>query len=119
MTGFTESQKRTVRERDQVCVPHRGAEFLCSGELVLHHRKNRGMGGSKFANTLSNALLVCSKWNVDAESDSAVANEARARGWKLSSFQNPLLCPVFYPGEGLFLLDDAGGRTPFVDDVPF
>ena len=47
------------------------------------------MGGSKVADNLQNVILVCAEYNGLMESDSAVANEARDLGHKLSKFLSP------------------------------
>jgi hypothetical protein len=72
-----------LRARDPHCV-HCGA----TDDLIPHHRINRGMGGSKslLLNSLSNLLLVCSFYNGEMESTSAVANAARGWGHKLPSW---------------------------------
>lgn len=125
-TGFTATQKRDIFARDQVCVPHQGSEFECSGDLVAHHRVNRGMGGSKKANRVSNGLAVCSAWNYAVEQDARLAAVARFNGWKLKSYDDPASEAVYYPADdNWYLLDDDGNRTlttpneEIFEDVPF
>lgn len=77
--------------RDTHC-PHCG---IGVPYLVPHHRKNRGMGGSKLLDTPSNILLVCALLNGAMEQQSAVAEDARRFGWKLESWQDPLVVPVY------------------------
>lgn len=116
--GFSSKQKMLIFERDDwECVPHAGG---CGGDLVAHHRANRGMGGCGSADRVSNGLTVCSGWNFLVEADARVAEVARSRGWKISKALPPDKIPVFYPeSDELFLLDDEGGREVFTDDVPF
>ncbi|HMA78398.1 MAG TPA: hypothetical protein VKP88_04700 [Candidatus Paceibacterota bacterium] len=71
-----------LRERDGHCW-HCGA----TGGLVPHHRRNRGMGGSKLLDRLDNLMMVCSFYNGAMESDSTVAAKAREHGHKLSQWQ--------------------------------
>lgn len=117
MGGFTQSQKKKIMERDgYLCVPHAGT---CGGGLVVHHRANRGMGGRKSADTLSNGLTVCSDWNARVEADSALAEQARGYGWKIPTSWPPEHASIYYPVLGRnFYLDDDGGMRG-TEDVPF
>ena len=81
---------KTLQERDQHCW-HCGAE----GEmLVPHHRRGRGIGGSKLLDTPENLMMICGQWNGDLESD--LVSMRRGRGWghKLS-FGDSFDMPVF------------------------
>jgi hypothetical protein len=95
-TGFTNADKLIILERDGMCVPHAGS---CGGDLVIHHRAGRGMGGSRKANTLANGLTVCNQWNVAAESDADLAERARVNGWKVArnGRARPEDVPVWVP----------------------
>ena len=77
--------------RDTHC-PHCGVGVPY---LVPHHRKNRGMGGSKVLDTPSNILLVCALLNGAMEQQSEVAEDAKRFGWKLESWQDPLVIPIY------------------------
>jgi hypothetical protein len=77
--------------RDTHC-PHCGVGVPY---LVPHHRKNRGMGGSKLLDTPSNILLVCALLNGAMEQQSEVAEDAKRYGWKLESWQDPLVIPIY------------------------
>lgn len=90
--------------RDRHC-PHCG---IGSPYLIPHHRKNRGMGGSKLLDRASNILSVCSGINGLMESDPEIANLARTYGWKLRTYESPLEVPIYdsYEGEWYRLGDD-------------
>ena len=89
---MTPKQLKKFELRDLHC-PHCGAE---PPYLVPHHRKNRGMGGSKgSANDPSNILSVCAELNGLMESDSKIANQARENGWKLYQHEDPTVVPVY------------------------
>jgi len=89
---MTPAQFKKYLLRDRYC-PHCGIE---APYLVPHHRKNRGMGGSKgSANDPSNILSVCAELNGLMESDSKVAEQAREYGWKLYQHQDPLIVPIY------------------------
>jgi hypothetical protein len=77
--------------RDTHC-PHCG---IGVPYLVPHHRKNRGMGGSRVLDTPSNILLVCALLNGAMEQQSEVAEDAKRYGWKLESWQDPAVVPVY------------------------
>ena len=70
-----------LRKRDDHCWDCGATE-----NLTIHHRANRGMGGSKIADNLQNVILVCAEYNGLMESDPATANRARDLGHKLSKF---------------------------------
>ena len=83
--------------------------------LEVHHRRRKGMGGSKLLDHPANLLTLCGwgnhtgdhgwahTWRVQAEAEGLVVPEgADITGW-----------PVRYSlahGGGLWLLDDAGDR---------
>jgi hypothetical protein len=74
--------RRKLEERDPYCW-HCGD----TDDLVIHHRKNRGMGGSKLIDVYENLMRVCAEYNTRIESDSQAADQAREYGHKLASWQ--------------------------------
>lgn len=117
---------RTVRklvfERDNNRCVSCGAEQ----GLSIQHRINRQMGGSNRRDSVSSLITMCLIENQLLEADSRKARIARFNGWKLRTYEDPLVAPVWYaPEGGWFMLDDKGGRVPaerpvaVVDDVPF
>ena len=99
---------RKYLDRDWYCW-HCGRE---DGTLIPQHRLNRGSGGSKVRDVPSNIIVFCAEANSRAESDSRFAAECRVNGWKLSSWQNPLLTPVYdVMTRKWYFLDDEFGRT--------
>lgn len=79
--------------------------------LVPQHRQNRGMGGSKLRNLPSNIIVFCSTMNNAIEADARLAADAVAYGWKVQSFDDPAMTPVYdRTAQGWFLLDDYYGR---------
>ena len=83
-----------LRARDSHCW-HCGA----TDDLIPHHRKNRGMGGSKLLDGLDNLMLVCAFYNGEMETTSQTATEARGWGHKLATWEatnKPVFdCPTF------------------------
>lgn len=83
--------------------------------IAPNHRVNRGMGGSKMRHTPSNIVVLCSRMNGLIEHASDAAATAKAYGWKLASWQNPLTEPVFDAVTGSwYLLDDSYNRREIV-----
>lgn len=104
-TGFTAAQMRALRERDGNVCAWTGQE---SDRLVPQHRSNRGMGGSRAKNRLSNAVLLDSLINGSIESDPAMQAEAKRRGIKVSGFADPAQVPILHAVHGWCRLDDDG-----------
>lgn len=81
--------------------------------LVPHHRRNRGMGGSKSRDVPSNIVVVCAMLNFLMENDVATAKWARRMGWKLSGSGDPSLMPLYdaQSAEWVLLDDDFNRRA--------
>lgn len=80
--------------------------------VAPNHRANRGMGGSKTRDVPSNIIVLCSVYNGLIESNAAAAREAKFRGWKLESWQDPTTEPVFDTQKNEWvLLDNVWNRT--------
>lgn len=104
---MTPKQFEKFLKRDGHCW-HCGADE----GLVPHHRKNRGMGGSKVRDVPSNIIVMCAEFNQRMESDSWAAQEAREKGWKLESWQDPYKEPCVDDTDGFeWYLDDTFGRS--------
>lgn len=71
----------------------------------IHHRKPRGMGGtrSKAINLPCNLVLLCSDCHRWVESN---RSEARESGWLVRQFEAPETVPLTDIYGYLFLLDD-------------
>jgi len=84
---------------------------MCGGggdDLVPHHRANRGMGGRRSLDRLSNLVWLHSGENGLVESDPEMAALARAKGIKISSHDEPSHVPIVHAVHGRVLLDDDG-----------
>jgi len=105
---------KQVQERDQYCW-HCGRE----DDLVPHHRKNRGMGGSKLLDTVENLMMVCGQYNGDMESNATVAAQARGWGHKVpvwDTTDHPVFdCSAFR----WWVLLPNGWKVMMQDHVPF
>ncbi len=112
MTSTPAAVVRAVTVRDgKVCA-------MCGGTgdtLVPHHRANRGMGGSKLLDRVSNVVWLCSVENGLIESDAAWAAEARARGVKISRHSTPSREPILHAGFGGWVLLSDDGAAVAVD----
>lgn len=81
---------------------------LDDGTLVPHHRANRGMGGRRSLDRLSNLVWLCSLDNGLVEDDADHARLARTRGLKISSHDEPSHAPIVHAVHGRCLLADDG-----------
>jgi hypothetical protein len=80
-----------IMARDGFCY-HCGT----NDDLIIHHRKNRGMGGSKLLDTPSNLITICAIFNSLMESDADSAAWAKQCGLKLASWQDSEKVPVYH-----------------------
>jgi len=96
---------KQVRARDPHCY-HCGA----TEDLVPHHRKNRGMGGSKLLDTADNLMMVCGLYNGAMESDHHWQTVARQWGHKIAVWET-LERPVFDVAGGWWFLLPDGNRV--------
>jgi hypothetical protein len=112
---MTPKEFKKLLARDVGCL-HCG---LDDDTLVPQHRVNRQMGGAgKGSNRHlpSNLIVLCHNFNSLIESDAEAAREARARGWKLQSWQNPSVEPVWSQVKSEWLrLDDKFGFVALLD----
>jgi hypothetical protein len=105
VTGFTAEQTRAILNRD-------GDKCAMCGRRArtANHRANRGAGGFRAANVLSNGCALCHLCNGLIESDGPLAEIARARGVKISKWDDPRAVPYRSPLYDCdVLLDDLGG----------
>lgn len=107
MTGFPKPVRDIITARANNMCERCGLPALV---LQQHHRRPRGAGGSKAADTnvASNALAVhpgCHKVIEEHRADSLKF------GWLVRQGQHPADIPVLRCGEWV-LLDDYGYTTP-------
>lgn len=100
---FSETTKLLVLERAK------GKCELCglpASNFQLHHRRPRGMGGSKKKETgdAANALLVHSKCHAWIESNRKQAMEF---GYLVSQYANPKDVPLLRSQEWVLLSEDG------------
>lgn len=83
-----------------------------ASDCEIHHRRPRGMGGSRRedTNTTSCGVLLCASCHRHVESYRAKAFDD---GWLVRQSQSPKDIPVYRRGEWVLLLDD--GYMHFVE----
>lgn len=91
-TGITDAVRQVVKTRAG-CRCERCNRDLAGGGGEVHHRRPRGMGGSRRQDTnqSGNLVLLCSGCHREAESKRAAARRA---GWLVASRGNPMATPV-------------------------
>lgn len=109
-TGFPNHVRQLIRQRSNDMCERCGQKY----GTEVHHRRPRGMGGTKQADTnvASNALHLCGLCHkiVEQSRDQAINN-----GWLVKQNHNPIDIPVLYRGAWMYL-DDDGNMQP-VEDV--
>lgn len=101
--------RERVFERDGYMCVDCGAVVM----LTVQHRVNRGMGGSKNLDRMSNLITMCVTHNVRLESDAEYAERGREYGWKVHRNRTvkPEDVPVFYrPLRAWYLLNENGSK---------
>lgn len=104
---ITASMRSKLQKRDPYCV-HCGE----INDLVVHHRKNKGMGGSPKGeyDRLSNLMRICMWYNGFIESSATAADAARENGHKLRQWDE-FSSPIKDECTGIwYILDDAGNK---------
>ena len=101
---------QALRERDGDVCAFTGVE---SDRLVPHHRANRGAGGYKAGDRLSNLVLVDSIVNGRFEHD--LQKRAQLLGFKISRYSDPEAVSLFHKVHGWVLLKDDGSMVMLGD----
>ena len=94
-----------LRARDGDVCAWSGVE---TDTLVPHHRANRGAGGFKGADRLSNLVLVDSIANGRFEAD--LQDKAKLLGFKISRYADPESIPLFHKVGGWVMWKDDGSE---------
>ena len=107
MTAPSLQVRQTVYVRAQGCCERCGASAYGG---ALHHRRPRGMGGSRRpeTNRPANLILLDEACHLTIESP---RDMARACGWLVRQTQDPACVPVLTV-HGWVFLDDEGGYQP-------
>ena len=108
-----------VRRRDdshcQMC-----GKPLWTGQGSVHHRLNRGRGGSALLERASILITVCGDGVFGCHGRvTRYPKWAESIGWLLPR-NNPDIDPTQEPillHKGWFTLDDSGGRTPYIGET--
>lgn len=81
----------------------------------LHHRKPRGMGGSRDGgvNSPANLLAICGSGTTGCHGKiESYRRRSYNLGWLVRRFQDPAAEPFLGPGDQWFRVDDTGGKQP-------
>ena len=103
---ISKAYRKKIFDRDEGVCWHCGKE----DDLTIHHRQNRGMGGSKLLDRYSNLILMCVEYNFLMEADLDVVREALERGLKVRRHQPALFVPLRRFDGSEWLLDDFGKK---------
>lgn len=111
MTGFSPKTRQVIQDRSQ------GICEICGIRPVQqhHHRRPRGMGSSRRAdtNTPANAIGAC---EPDHRYIEANRSEALEKGWLVRQGHSPEDTFMLYRGEWAYLTVDGG--VEYLKDMP-
>lgn len=112
MTRIPGKIRRLVDERDfNRCVVC--GEWTQGRTYSLHHRRPRGMGGTRKPDTPANLITVCGDGTVGChEWIETNRSEASENGWLVSAYRDPADIPVIYPDGLPYYLDPDGSAHP-------
>lgn len=120
-TGPDRTTRDLIKLRDEwrCCVC---GESVYDRQVSIHHRRNRGSGGTRDAavNRPSNLLLVCGTGSTGCHgdlTDNRQRDVALDAGWIVStnSTDEPINVPVHHAVHGLIYLDDEGDWSPVAE----
>lgn len=119
-TGPSTATRKVVWSRAHGCCERCGKAI--SGNYSIHHRKPRGMGGTKdaAANSPSNLVLLCGSATTPEGCHTAVEKFRQAAlntGWIVTRTADPARVPLKYPSGRWYLLNDDGSMTETVRPV--
>lgn len=114
-TGFSPETKELIAARSSGMCEVMQPGCTQFGEQI-HHRRPRGLGGSRRAstNTASNGLMVCVSCHAYIESrrDRSLRN-----GWLVPQSREPRQVAVLWRVKHSRFLDDVGGFTAPAEEV--
>lgn len=107
---ISKKKREKITQRDNERCVACGAVW----QLTIHHRVNRGSGGSKLFDGYEYLLTVCNPCNVAFEANARLAELARQLGYKLPRNASPPIDPkqvaVYYQFESKWYHLDAEGN---------
>lgn len=104
-TGPDVATRELVRWRDRDQCRRCGAQTW-----QIHHRKPRGMGGTRdpLINGPSNLVLLCGTGTTGCHGwVETNRTEARLQGWLVSQYADPRYQPIDHEGRLAFLTEDG------------
>lgn len=116
-TGPTTTTRKLVMSRARNCCERCGRPI--TGDYSIHHRKPRGMGGTKdpAANSPSNLVLLCGSATTPDGCHTSVEKFRQAAittGWIVARTADPARVPVKFSSGRWYLLNDDGTATETV-----
>lgn len=114
MTAVPKRVLRALDARDGHACSWHWAGACDTDTLVPHHRMNRGHGGSRNGDVLSNLVWLCSGMNGLIESDAELARRARRRGIKVprNGWFDAADVPILHAVHGWCVLTVDGRAEP-------
>lgn len=109
-TGPDVATRERVRWRDRDRCRRCGVQTW-----QLHHRKPRGMGGTRdpLINSPANLVLLCGSGTTGCHGwVESNRREARALGWLVSQWADPADVPIVHNGRTTYLTEDGHVLTP-------
>ena len=106
---FTEKTRKQIKERAEGKCERCGGYIASDSHAHIHHRKPRGMGGTKQhgSRTTANGLFLHPSCHYYIENH---RKESKEMGFILGQTEEPILVPVF-TFNGWVLLDLEGGLS--------
>lgn len=114
MTGFPKAVVAEIVDRDGCACARcgRGVDLPARGVAwSIHHRRPRGMGGSKnpAVNAATNGVVLCGSGTTGCHGwVEANRDEARVSGWLVPQWRDPAEVPIRSARHGWAWLTDSG-----------